>query len=172
MRTGLFAALTFFAAMTLGFADTTSAQYGGTVIRCESRDYGDNYCPINTRGGVRLINQVSKSACYEGESWGYDRRGIWVTNGCEGEFAVGGGGRYDGGGPRGGGGYDGPRRGGRVIVCESRDYRYNYCPVRVRRDVDMINQISSTECRQGRTWGYDRNGIWVDRGCGAEFSVD
>jgi hypothetical protein len=26
-------------------------------------------------------------------------------------------------------------------------------------------------CRLGDTWGYDRNGIWVDRGCAADFRV-
>jgi len=25
-------------------------------------------------------------------------------------------------------------------------------------------------CRQGRGWGFDNNGIWVDRGCRAQFS--
>lgn len=171
MRTGLIATMLWAVSM-LALPGTASAQYGGgLVVRCESIDYRDNYCPVNTRGGVRIINQISKTACYEGESWGFDRRGIWVTNGCAAEFAVGGA-RYDG--PRGGygGGYGGPARGGRILVCESRDYRYNYCPVRVRRDVDLVNQISNSECRQGRTWGYDRNGIWVDRGCGAEFAVD
>ena len=65
------------------------AQYGGVVLRCESREFRDNYCPANTRGGVALVRQISRNPCYEGETWGYDRRGIWVTAGCDAEFRVG-----------------------------------------------------------------------------------
>jgi hypothetical protein len=157
------------------------AQYGG-VVRCESRDYRDNYCPVNTRGGVRLLRQTSRADCFEGETWGYDRRGIWVTQGCAADFEVGGGrggdyygeGRYD----RGrdwdddyGRGRDFGDRGGQRVFCESRDFRYNYCPVRVPRDVDLVYQQSKSECRFNRSWGWDRGGIWVDRGCAAEFVV-
>jgi hypothetical protein len=169
------------------FASSASAQYygggyggRGTVV-CESRDYRDNYCPVDTRGGVRLIRQISRTACYEGESWGYDRRGIWVSGGCGAEFEVGGrgygggsGGGYGGGygRPGYGGGYSGGGHGGgQRVLCESRDYRYNYCPVRVRRDVDLVAQYSKTDCRFNRNWGYDRGGIWVDQGCSAEFAV-
>ena len=60
--------------------------------------------------------------------------------------------------------------GGRV-VCESNDYRYTYCPVPVRRDVDLVAQYSKSPCRFQSTWGYDRGGVWVDRGCAAEFVV-
>lgn len=173
--------------VVLGALAPAQAQYGGVIVRCESRDYRDNYCPVNTRGGVRLVDQVSRADCYEGETWGYDRRGIWVTQGCAGEFEVGGAGggwdddrRWrddrgyrgydDGRGAYGGpGGYGG--RGGQGVFCESRDYRYNYCPVRVPRDVDLVRQRSKAECRFNRSWGWDRGGIWVDRGCAAEFIV-
>lgn len=33
----------------------------------------------------------------------------------------------------------------------------------------MVNQRSGSPCTQGRTWGYDKSGIWVDRGCRADF---
>jgi Protein of unknown function (DUF3011) len=33
----------------------------------------------------------------------------------------------------------------------------------------MVNQRSGSPCTQGQTWGYTRNGIWVDRGCRADF---
>ncbi len=35
--------------------------------------------------------------------------------------------------------------------------------------VQMTNQRSGSPCIQGQTWGYDRQGIWVDRGCRADF---
>jgi hypothetical protein len=57
------------------------------------------------------------------------------------------------------------------ITCESTGYKYNYCGVRTQGRVIMMREISTGNlCRQGRGWGYDDNGIWVDRGCRAEFS--
>ncbi len=35
----------------------------------------------------------------------------------------------------------------------------------------MVRQRSHSRCEEGRTWGSDANGIWVDRGCRAEFQV-
>ena len=159
-----------------GFAPPLLAQrYAGPVVRCESPDFRDNYCPADTRAGVRLVQQRSRASCIEGETWGYDRRGIWVTGGCEGDFVLG----VEYRSSRGTGGYGPPPRvdrphgprGGAYVVCESRDFRYRHCPAPVRRDVDLVRQFSRTECRYGRTWGYDRLGVWVDRGCAAEFVV-
>jgi len=47
-----------------------------------------HYCEVDTRGGVRLIKQNSNAACIVDQSWGYDRRGIWVDHGCRAEFEV------------------------------------------------------------------------------------
>lgn len=58
-----------------------------------------------------------------------------------------------------------------TIRCESDSYRYRYCPIRTDNRVDLIHQLSKTGCRQNRTWGYDRGGVWVDQGCAAEFRV-
>ena len=59
------------------------------IITCESRGHDRAYCAVDTRGGVRLVRQLSESRCVSGRSWGADRRGIWVTNGCRAQFAVG-----------------------------------------------------------------------------------
>ena len=59
----------------------------------------------------------------------------------------------------------------RTIECASRNYQYQYCRVDTRGEVKLIKQISESECRRGNTWGYDRNGIWVDDGCEARFRV-
>ena len=61
---------------------------GGYVIRCESRDHGYNHCAVRVRGGVELQRHLSDSYCEEGETWGYDRRGVWVDGGCRGEFVI------------------------------------------------------------------------------------
>jgi len=57
------------------------------------------------------------------------------------------------------------------ISCDSISYRYQYCPVQTQGRVIMVHENSTGNlCRQGRGWGYDDNGIWVDRGCRANFS--
>lgn len=58
-------------------------------IRCESYDNRRNVCPNPGGGQVWLKRTLSQAACVQGQSWNYDRRNIWVSNGCRGEFAVG-----------------------------------------------------------------------------------
>jgi hypothetical protein len=150
------------------------------AIYCASDDGRRNYCSADTRGGVRLTRQRSDAACIAGRTWGYDRRGIWVDRGCRAEFVTGtergyGRGGYDRGPGRGG--YDrGPGgRGGysQTFYCESGDERRHYCAEGAlgRGEVRLIRQRSGSPCIFGRTWGRDRNGVWVDRGCRAEFEV-
>jgi hypothetical protein len=56
------------------------------TIRCESKDGRERYCSTNTSRGVNLVTQLSSRGCYQGETWGYDRRGIWVNGGCRAIF--------------------------------------------------------------------------------------
>ena len=67
-----------------------------------------------------------------------------------------------------------PSTGGadRTITCESHNYRYRYCRVDTDNRVRLERQVSvASRCRFGDTWGYDSRGVWVDRGCQAEFRV-
>ena len=60
-----------------------------------------------------------------------------------------------------------------VVSCGSPQYRYYFCQVDVggRGRVRLQRQKSSSACVEGRTWGWNRAGIWVDKGCGAQFMV-
>ncbi|MDN5782120.1 MAG: DUF3011 domain-containing protein, partial [Luteimonas sp.] len=99
-------------------------------------------------------------------SWGYDSRGVWVSQGCRAEFVVGAGSDYrPGNRPGGSGDY------GQTVRCESQDRHQRRCNVSVRRGVDIVRQLSRTRCVQGQNWGWDRGGIWVSGGCRAEFRV-
>lgn len=65
--------------------------YGGgyaRTLRCESRKYKYRRCNADTDNRVRLIRRLG-GTCTLGRSWGYDRRSIWVDNGCRAEFAYG-----------------------------------------------------------------------------------
>uniref|UniRef100_UPI00131F384C DUF3011 domain-containing protein n=1 Tax=Xanthomonas fragariae TaxID=48664 RepID=UPI00131F384C len=46
------------------------------------------------------------------------------------------------------------------------------CGVSVERGVRVGRQMSRTPCVEGQTWGWSRDGVWVDDGCRAEFIVD
>ena len=56
-----------------------------------------------------------------------------------------------------------------TIRCESRNNNRNFCRVDTENTVTLRRQLSKSPCTRNRTWGFDRNGIWVDRGCRADF---
>jgi hypothetical protein len=57
------------------------------------------------------------------------------------------------------------------ITCSSNDGRRNWCDIGGARDARMVRQISGSACIRDNTWGVDRRGLWVDRGCRADFSI-
>jgi hypothetical protein len=57
------------------------------------------------------------------------------------------------------------------VTCSSDDMGRRDCRVETRGGVRLVRQRSDAECVFGRTWGYDRHSIWVDRGCRADFEV-
>jgi hypothetical protein len=134
------------------------------TINCSSNDGRRNWCDIGRARDAQLVRQISGSPCIQGRTWGVDGRGLWVDTGCRADFAIGGGG---GGGFRPPPGPPPPQ----VITCSSDDGRRNWCDVGGRRDIRLNRQISGSACIQGQTWGIDNRGIWVDRGCRAEFRV-
>lgn len=64
-----------------------------------------------------------------------------------------------------------PARAEETIRCSSDNCNYRYCRFNTDNRVELVRQRSSANCRQDRSWGYDRRGVWVDRGCDADFRV-
>jgi Protein of unknown function (DUF3011) len=62
-------------------------------------------------------------------------------------------------------------RGESRVVCASNEGQRTVCPADTRNGVQFERQIGDVRCIEGYTWGYTEQGIWVDRGCRAEFSV-
>ena len=58
------------------------------TITCESKDNRNHLCEVDTRFGVELTRQLSISDCTYRSSWGYNDRGVWVSNGCRAEFTI------------------------------------------------------------------------------------
>lgn len=132
--------------------------YGpGPRITCSSNNGKRNYCNADTRGGVRMVRQISGSACIQGQTWGFDRNAIWVDRGCRAEFVLGHAAP--------------PPPPSQIITCSSNNGKRNWCSIRRGADVRLTRQISGSACIQGQTWGVDHQGLWVDRGCRAEFRI-
>jgi hypothetical protein len=149
------------------------------VVRCESWNYRNQRCPVQGVISAARMLRVIAGDCRDGDTWRWDRRAITVRNGCRADFEVmqgssgwGGSGGSGGGWGSGGGGAGGfnPGQGARTINCESWNYRAARCPIGGARSVSLTRVIAGN-CQEGRTWGWDRNSIWVNGGCRATFTL-
>jgi hypothetical protein len=127
------------------------------TITCQSEAGARHYCKIETHGSVRLAKQRSNAPCIKGTSWGFDDHGVWVDKGCGADFAV-------------------PAE-GKVLAhrlrCSSDNDERKRCNVDTRWSrIELVKQLGSTPCTEGSTWGHDDQGIWVDHGCRAEFTIE
>ena len=143
-----------------GSSSGNSGNYSPNQVTCESNDNRRKECSMNTRGGVRLIRQLSDTACIQGRNWGTYQNSVWVDNGCRAVFASGSG------SSSGNSGNYSPSQ----VTCESNDNGRKSCSMDTQGGVRLIRQLSNAACIEGRTWGYGRNSVWVDNGCRAVFS--
>jgi len=56
------------------------------TIPCASKEGERIVCAADTSAGVVLARSTGTQACLLGKTWGYDDTGIWVSDGCSGEF--------------------------------------------------------------------------------------
>ena len=68
-------------------------------------------------------------------------------------------------------GLPGTARAQSTITCSSNDGRRHYCGQYNRNDVRLSRKLSESPCVAGTGWGVDQRGLWVDRGCRAEFTI-
>jgi hypothetical protein len=64
-----------------------------------------------------------------------------------------------------------PSRAEETIHCSSRGLGYRYCRIDTGGHAELVRKISLFDCQENRSWGYDDHGVWVDRGCSADFRV-
>jgi len=182
--------LTALAALVMLFTGPTSVVHAndhehGEGVNCESRDMGKTRCRISG-SDVRLVHQTSDTQCIRGENWGVDRKGLWVDHGCAGRFVAahshsGEEDRHaqyhdshaystDRGGWQPEQGWDTRFN----MACASQDFHYHFCAADLggAGRVSVARQVSNSACVEGRNWGSNRAGVWVDQGCAAEFTVD
>ena len=159
-----------------GYGGGYGPGYGGPplvrqIVTCQSWNYQPARCPVDTRRGVVLQRQIAGS-CNQGQTWGYNPGSIWVAGGCRAVFIATGLGNRPG---YGGGGFPPigipqPAPQPRFVTCASILGQPRRCAVDIYRSAAIRNLISGP-CVLGRTWGWDRGGVWVNNGCAAVFTV-
>lgn len=68
---------------------TAASQSPPQVVACSAKRGERQVCPADAAAGVALLRSTGDSVCLLGKTWGYDDKGIWVFDGCGGEFALG-----------------------------------------------------------------------------------
>ena len=138
-----------------------AGQTGPTVISCGTTTGRQVVC--ETEGvatAVTLQQDRSGGRCRQGQSWGYTESFIWASQGCRGEFAVT---------------YRDEGAGGtatRRVTCGTADAQRLACRPGGRvATAALQRQLSAGRCRQGSTWGYAGDSLWVANGCVAEFTL-
>jgi hypothetical protein len=58
-----------------------------------------------------------------------------------------------------------------TIRCESDRGHRRECSFDGWGRVELLRQISRTDCIEGRTWGTERHAVWVSDGCRADFRI-
>lgn len=103
------ACLAVVAAALSAIPGTANAQ---SSVTCESSRGRRETCRVDTRGEVRLVQQLSDTRCVRGRNWGTVPGAVWVDDGCRARFTSYGssrGGYNDG--RYGNGGYNNGRNG-------------------------------------------------------------
>lgn len=73
------------AALVLAMTTPAWADY---TIRCGSDGHRYRTCRLSEPGYVTLEKKISGASCDQGRSWDFNRREIWVDDGCEADFRV------------------------------------------------------------------------------------
>ena len=73
-------------------AQPAAATAQPVIVTCTSAagDLDRQRCDADTSAGVLLQRSVGSAECLLGRNWGYDGQGVWVSEGCSGEFLVSG----------------------------------------------------------------------------------
>ena len=141
------------------FVESSSGGGIGARVRCESINNLMRLCKSGFRGKARLYRTLTDARCTEGRTWGQHNGTIWVIHGCRAEFieanANPGNGNVN---------YS--------VTCSSPGNRRATCAWNSSYGRPyLIQQLSSVSCREGSSWGYQGNQVWVDRGCRARFAA-
>lgn len=58
-----------------------------------------------------------------------------------------------------------------LVECSSINFAKRQCPADTTGGVELAEQLSRASCDEGRTWGYEEQGVWVKGGCRGRFRI-
>src|SRR6476659_9319808 len=85
----LLAAITLNEAAVLNAEQNSAQATVSSVVSCVSKGKERQQCAADTRAGVVMLRPTGEAACLLGRNWGYDDQGVWVSEGCGGDFGTG-----------------------------------------------------------------------------------
>ena len=85
----LLAAITLNEAAVLNAEQNSAQATVSSVVSCVSKGKERQQCPADTRAGIVMLRPTGEAACLLGRNWGYDDQGVWVSEGCGGDFGTG-----------------------------------------------------------------------------------
>ncbi len=128
-------------------------------VLCESRNDRYTECTTPFRGTARVSRNLSSTRCIDGANFGSRPGLVWVRGGCRARFVEDD--RY----------VPGPEPIGVGLVCESRRNAYVECRTTFRGRAELVEQLSTNPCIEGRTWGNRQGIVWVNGGCRGRFEM-
>ena len=121
---------------------------GGAASHRMRRGRGRSETPARPHSaGVVLVRQSGEGNCVLGRTWGFDAKGVWVADGCRATLRL-------------------PTI-GPPLACAAAAGAREVCPANTSAGVALVGDTPG--CALGRTWGYDRDGVWVADGCQGTF---
>ena len=142
------------------FSPVPPPRPGGDRMSCDSRNFQYEFCHVPARVySAELTRQKSQTACIIGRTWGWREDGVWVNNGCQAEFRVQTSFRPT------------PPHGPGITTCESHGFRYTFCGTGPLVGAQLVERRSKAPCVKDSSWGWTRDGVWVDNGCSATFRL-
>jgi hypothetical protein len=77
------------AAALLALSPSALLAQAATTVTCKSTGTERQTCAADTSKGVILAKSIGQAPCLLGKTWGYDDKGVWVSEGCSAVFIVG-----------------------------------------------------------------------------------
>jgi hypothetical protein len=141
---------------------------GNRRLTCGTGTTSQAQCPTGGYAtSVRLVRDLSGNRCRQNTNWGYTDSFIWTNAYCRAEFEVGYGGATGPATPR-----PPVTPATRTITCGNSYGAQMSCNAFGQvANVRMTRDLSNGRCRQGATWGFSQQDLWVKDGCYADFQV-
>jgi len=141
------------------------------TLRCESANGMYVECRTAMLDTVTLSRTLNDTSCVQGQSWGYRNNVIWVDRGCRAAFMISPSTDTITTTPTTTRPISTAVSNDLLVVCESLNNTRHQCHDKALGGVTLVRQMSDNACIKGQTWGINQRGIWVDKGCRAEFSI-